>query len=291
MDLINKSSIRFFVFILILVSLDTVLAQNSISGDVGSSSWGIITELQNYFLFSQVKSSLKMKAGYPVIMSRFPAVGMVYHNRRSKLFQELKISVSLPSDLSSDNGTGVNYLLQKESSTCFSSQIDYRLSFMLFRIKKLTARHGLVSGFHYENYRLHYLSGSYEKIRETGFYIGPGLQFVYHLSEIWMIETAFDGRFYIPYLSYGTLVSVDDQGVEIFSSGYRPFYYQSVFRAGVDYKIYDKGVIKAGIMRSDLLGFGCRKPLFNADSAVHYKIGRLLKVYIEYDFLLTRKIL
>lgn len=266
-----------------LFSYNTVCAQDS-TGQKQKASWGISTEWWSYSSFSQQKPTTPVQASYPAIESRSFALGILRSINRPNAHHDFTLTVSLPSSLDSDNGTGMNHLLKQNSHTYFRSNIDYRMSFPLFHWGNLRARHGLISGLLYENRKLHYLSGATEKAEDINLYIGPGIQLAYGLSSDWIIEGTFDGRFYLPYTNYGTLHAFNASGISVFSSAYSGFYYQTLFKLGVSWQLPKKDKLQVGVVKNDLIGFASQKPSFYVTNVVHFKLDRLFHYYVRYRF-------
>ncbi len=267
----------------ILLFPNAKLAQNSIIPEKSKTTWSIITEKWSYCSFSLQKNSLPLSLGYPVIKSELFAFGISYNIYKAKANHHIKLILSIPSSLDSDNGRGGNYILQKNKSKYFRSEIDYRLSFSLLSWKGLKARHSFLCGLLYENRKAIYLSGAAEKTEDINFYIGPGLQFEYNIADNWIIEATFDGHFYLPFINYGMLTSTDSKGMIIFTSSYRALYYQTIFKAGIACRLSEQSEVEIGIQKNNLIGFANREPLFYLKDIVHFKLDRLIECFLKYS--------
>ncbi|MBS3777534.1 MAG: hypothetical protein V5A59_11510 [Bacteroidales bacterium] len=275
---------KILMVLVIFLSQPAVWAQESAGENTEDASWAVSAEWWNYHSFSQQKPATPIKAGYPVIESQSFALGISHRINRPKALHNVKMTVSLPSSLDSDNGKDRNHLLQRKSQTYFRSGLDYHLIFPFFQWKGLSANHGLTSGLLYENRELHYLSGRMERTEDINLYIGPALQLNYDLLPNWIIEGSFDARFYLPYSNYGKLQTYDVNGESVLSSGYSGFYYQTLFKLGVSWQLPEKGTLRLGAVKNDLIGFASPKPAFYANRVMHFKLDRLFHYYIMYRF-------
>ena len=259
-------------------------AQDTLRAHNKKHRWGILTEWINYRSFSQQKMDFPMKAGYPVLQSRSPAFGAWYRLFSSKAHHKISLKATVPRQLLSNDGRGNNYLLQESGFSYFRLGLDYHLTYPLVEWKGLIVRHGLTSGLLYENRDLMYFSGAREQTADINLYLGPGFYANYQLNSRLALKGRFDGRFYLPWVNYGRLRAWDAQGETVFSHTYRGFYYQALFRVGVSYRLEREGIVEAGVMKSDLVGFANRKPAFQVDEMVHHKLDRLLHFYFSYRF-------
>lgn len=259
-------------------------AQDTLREPTGKPQWGVFTEWINYRSFSQQKMDFPMKAGYPVLQSRIPAFGAWYRLFSSKAHHKMSMKATVPRQLLSNDGRGNNYLLQESGSSYFRLGLDYHLTYPLLDWKGLIVRHGLASGLLYENRDLMYLSGAREHTADINLYLGPGFYASYRLNSRLAFKGLFDGRFYLPWMNYGMLTAWNAEGKTVFAHRYRGFYYQALLRVGVSYRLQQQGVVEAGVMKNDLVGFANRKPAFQVDELVHHKLDRLLHFYFSYHF-------
>jgi hypothetical protein len=271
------------LFILFTFIINTLAFSQSLH-EKDSTTWKFSVAWTRYLSFSQKKTDLPMKAGYPFLYSQMPSAGIGYRFLKKKTLHQANVHLTIPARLGSENGNGDNLITQKKRSRYFRSGIHYRVSFPLFQWKGLYAKHAFLSGLLYEYRKIQYKSDAKEITSDINLYIGPGFTVKYNLEKDWVIEGAFDARFYIPYVNYGTIQSYDSQGQKIFTSGYRAFYYQAIFSLGLDYNIPDQGTAGIGIKKNDLVGFANRKPRFRVEDIVHFKLDNLLHIYLQYKF-------
>jgi hypothetical protein len=252
--------------------------------NTAKACWELSAQWMNYRSFSQQKLDIPMKGGYPLLQSRTLVLEAGYTLVKGKIQHAFRINAGFPASLQADAGTGSNRLLEERRNTHFRSGMNHQLTFPLFQWKGLNGRHGLSSGLLYERRRLVYLSGSQETTRDINFYLGPSLKLRYALSSSWKIKAGFDAHFYLPYLNYGQLTARNSRDEIAFSSDYRGFYYQTIFRLGVSSGILTPNPIELGVLKNDMVGFASRKPSFEATDIVHFKLDRLLHFYLKYRF-------
>jgi len=283
-----SNSQLFFLFLLTLLvgNPRDAITQNPESkpASVAQSFWMFSLEWQKYQSFSQQDNNFPMKAGYPAFVALHPTFRVGYHHFKGKSQHALQLRLSAPTCLDSENGSGDNLLLEKINSTYFRSGLDYRWSFPLFSFKRLQLRHAVLSGLLFEKRNLNYRSGANEKTVDINLYLGPGFALGYPLSSAWRLEGRFDARFYLPYFNYGKLKTGSIDGETIINTAYHGFYYQAIFRLGATYQTPQSGSMHFGIRKNDLVGFANRAPSFEVDDLVHFKLDRLLQLYLSYRF-------
>jgi len=271
----------FFVLILFLIPL-AASAQEVSSESPDENCWSLSLEWLDYRSYSQQNNDFPMKAGYPVIRTQTTVLGLGYHIFGAQARHTIGLDFGFPASLDSDNGGGENHLLRDQMMSYYRMGLDYHLHWQLFRWEKLSMDHGMTSGLLYENRNLHYLSGSKERTEDVNFYLGPALQLQYQLHDQWILEGAFDARFYVPYVNYGTLDAINDEGMLSFTSEYHGFYYQTLFSLAVSRKMLNGSSIQLGVVKNDVVGFAGREPSFRVKEVVHFKLDRLLHFYLRY---------
>lgn len=282
--MLRRKTRHFLSLVLILFFQSVLYGQNKSNKDVLKTNWDISAEWLNYQSFSQQKTSMRMKAAYPSYVSKILAFNSTYKIEKAKSIQEINFSLSLPSSIDSDDGSGTNYLLDKKQSRYFRSELNYRKSFSLLKWNRFNIKHAFISGLLYESRNLHFLSNSVEKTKDINLYIGPALQMQYDLSESFALKAYFDASFYLPYLNYGVLEAADASDNTFFTSVYRAFYYETIFKMELAYLLPNLNSIILGIAKDDLVGFANRKPLFYIDDVVHFKFDRLYHFSLKYQF-------
>jgi hypothetical protein len=271
------------IFLLLFIMIPaTVSAQKTKAGTLDGEHWSLSLEWLHYRSYSQQNNKIPMKAGYPVILSQTPVLGLGYRVYGSKARHTLDLNFGIPATLDSDNGGGQNLLLRDRMMSYYRIGLDYHLHWHLLRWKKFSLDHGLTSGLLYEKRNLHYLAGSREKTQDMNFYLGPALHLQYDLGNPWTIGGTFDARFYLPYFNYGTLDAIDEEGMLSFTSEYHGFYYQTLFTLALTRGLDNGSFLQLGVTKNDLVGFAGREPSFRVNEVVHFKLDRLFHFYIRY---------
>ncbi len=255
-----------FLFILLLLPVRKTLAQVS---PEDSSRFQISTGLFFYRSYSQQKTGMPMRSGYPVLKTRTAMVGLSYRKRNERATHLLSGQATVPAAMGADNGTGRNLLVQKAGSRYFNLNLDYRLTWPLLKTGAFEIRHGMTSGLFFENRHLAYQGSASEETRDWNIYLGPSLQSGYRISKNWKISGEFDARIYLPFLNYGLLQKRNPDGQLFFESPYHSFFYQTLFRILLNYKR-----VSLGVEKNDLVGFASREPDFGTEGMLHHKLDR-----------------
>ena len=267
--------------LIIILSLNFSHAQKFSDGKMIT---GLSLNYLNYRSFSQQKTNLKMHSGYPVLISNIPAASFHLHFNKSKSSHNIDWRINLPAGLTSDNGTGMNFLLNEDKSNYFRSSLGYRLTWPLLNFSWLELRHGFVTGLQFEKRKLTYLSGSIEKTTDINAYLGPALKAEIPVNRNIGFFGNFDGQFYLPYLNYGKIKSYNYLGSLTYSDHYFGFYYQARFIAGLNFFLENTRKISLGIEKNDIVGFAGPSPSFKAENIIHYKLDRLLGIFLSVTF-------
>ena len=245
---------------------------------------GINIRYLSYSSFSEQGTGFPLIAGYPVLNAFAPGLGLSFTSGRHEITAEL----AYPVKLISDDGTGMNYLLDTQESHYFCAQLDYACYFPFFERKRLKAEHALNVGVLYENRYLSYIYATSESTKDINLYLGSRLKFDLYLSNNWAIHFNFDARFYLPYLNYGELISFDIHNTPLYSTSYYAFYYQTIFGLSVSKEFEHNNILEVGVRKNDLVGYANSTPLFYMDDMVHFKLDRLFNFFAEYEFSFLR---
>lgn len=268
------------IFILLLMSTSLFAVSGQMEKHVGFNF-----QSYSYASYSEQGSHFPLIAGNPRITTSIFAIGGTFHVSR----HEFSADIFYPGKLSSDDGIGNNYLLNEISSTYFRSQLDYAFYMPLFKCGRINVNHALNMGLLYEDRVLTYSLGRSESTKDINMYLGPRIKLDVDFEQNWSIHLNFDARFYLPYLNYGKLISRNSSELLIYSTDYYAFYYQVVLGLQISKKINDKNTIHVGVHKNDLVGFANSRPLFYMDDMVHFKLDRLINLYLEYDIILGKK--
>ncbi len=271
----------FLTFFLLLLSSQFSNAQRISESEVKTE---ISLNYLNYRSFSQQKTDLKMHSGYPLFTSAIPAASVHLNLNKGVSIHNIDWRISLPVTLTSDNGTGMNFLLKEDNSNYFRSSLGYRLTWPLLNFSWLEIRHGFATGLQFEKRKLTYLSESIEKTTDINAYLGPSLVAEVPVNRNIGFFGNFDGQFYLPYLNYGKIESYNSLGSITYSKHYFGFYYQASFIAGLNFFLENTRKISLGVEKNDIVGFAGPSPSFKAENIIHYKLDRLLGIFLSVEF-------
>ncbi len=213
--------------------------------------------------------------GYPVLRAGMPVIEAAWQKSSGKTRHLFRARLAFPSKLHSDNGTGRNYLSDKNNSRYFRFNMDYQISWILFTVKSFHMRHGLTAGILHENRNLVYQSKAAEQTWDWNIYLGTSLETKAALGRNFKLTAGFDARFHLPWFNYGRLEKTDSEFRRIQASAYRGFYYQTVFTFAVSLNRYTLGLNK-----NDLAGYASGKTDFDTEGMVHHKLDRIYAFFI-----------
>ena len=238
----------------------------------------------NYRSYSQQKTDLPMRSGYPVITGQIPTIAFHYMFEKKKSRHHFQWRAGKPFLLSSDNGTGRNHLLVRKNSHYFRSTLSYRVTWPLWTTPLFSMRHGLGSGILYENRILTYIGGSSEKTGDLNFFAGPALSATAPLGKKVRLYGDFDAHFHLPYLNYGKIRMYNSTNEIFLKSSYFGFYYQAVFRLGARFQIPGGHRISFGLEKNNTVGYAGSNRSFSNEGILHYKLNRILGIFFHYHF-------
>ena len=274
----SGSSIKIKKTVLFLICLFTLSAAEE--GVMIGFNFHYLT----YASFSQQRNNTPMIAGYPVLTADMIVPGITLTLGRHEIYA----GIGIPAGLSSNNGSGHNFLVDEDHSYYKRMNLDYACHFPLFKWRNFKTYHALNTGILFEDRFIHYLSNAKEYSKDINVYVGPRLRADILLPEDIMISFCFDGRFYIPYLNIGSLTSYDSSDNLIYSSTYYAFYYNSVLKLSVQKTFSDGIVLQVGMKNNELVGFANSRPLFYTEDLIHFKLDRLWQFYVECTFSFMR---
>ena len=143
------NSLRILSLLILFLSPLVVSAQGTHTGALDDERWSLLLEWLHYRSYSQQKNEIPMKAGYPVIQSQTPVLGLGYHIYGPQARHTLALNLGIPAPLDSDNGDGQNLLLRDQLMSYYRIGFDYHLHWQLLRLKKFSLDHGLTgAGIH-----------------------------------------------------------------------------------------------------------------------------------------------
>lgn len=262
-----KKTLVSILFILMIISLDAVELSPSL-------------RVFNYRSYSQQLANMPMIAGYPVITTQSFLPGITLNIGAHEIYA----AWSIPAKLSSDDGTGQNFLLNEQGNSYTRVHLDYAWHFPLISKGQFSLFHALNMGLLYENRYMFYESLGYEWALDLNYYIGPRIKMAYALMKDLDLEFTFDGRFYLPYLNTGILRSRSGLHAITYESSYHGFYYNSLFELTVNKAFVNGNSIALKVKSEWLIGYANSRPLFRIDDLIHFKFDRLIHIGLEYGF-------
>ena len=233
----------------------------------------------HYRSFSQQDNSFPMKTGYPVLSSGTLFLEGLYRMKGLKGSHIFGAMITFPGGLQSDNGTGNDFLLKASESRYFHGRFSYFYNRQLYSLKNVELHYSIPVGIASEYRKLVYLSDAVEQTQDMGVFLGPpGAWVTWNITEKLKLWCTFHPVFHLPWLNYGVLKKYDPAEHPVSDDTYRAFYYHTMLKAAVQYDFFT-----LGLMKNDLAGFGSRKPDFNTSEMVHYKLDKVLQVYLSVD--------
>ena len=276
----------FLSFFLILMCSGNVRANNKHPDEKLKTEVSTGAEFFMYNSFSQLRHKLPMKAGYPVYQTHTSGIYAGLARTGTKRTHELYISALIPSKISSDNGTGVNYLLNENGTIYSRSSLNYNLWLYIFRRDKFNVNYALSTGFLHEFRKLSYVSEVTETASDISLYFGPGIKASFIPISRLVLEGAFIPRVHIPWLNYGIKNKMYPEEINSFRSPYHSLIYETNFSMRAGYEIFKGYTISLGYVKKDMLGYGSALPTFNPKSVIHYKLDRIHSFLFQINFTL-----
>jgi len=233
-----------------------------------------------YRSYSQVSRDFPMVAGYPAFCADLVSLEGTLVLAGGRLTHLIRGAVVPPASVSSDDGTGQNYLLEPSLSRLSRAAISYGFEHRLFSLGAVDFLQGPLLGLLYEGRSLRYLSGQGESRRDLNVGIGPALALEAALGSGFALRSGFTGIFYLPYTSFGRLESVNEEG-QSQSASYRPFTYAAVFELLLSWRPRSGGCIALGARKHDQIGFGGREPAFVPRDILASRMDSLHEIFLR----------
>lgn len=230
-----------------------------------------------YSSYSQQKTSMRMKIGYPVFHTNTFNLNASLHLNHTNPKQVFNLETSLPSKLNADNGSGANLILNSSKSNYFRSDFTYGIQFLLLKWSKIEINHGLKSGLLYEYRKLNSLSDVTESTSDLNFYLGPQLTGTINFKQSLKSILSFDAGFHLPYFNIGQLINKDANNQIFFKSSYHGFYYQTTTGIMLIYHRFEFG----GFM-NNIVGYANSEMSFSTEGIIHHKLDRIYFIKLGY---------
>jgi hypothetical protein len=244
----------------------------------------ISTGLNFYQAFSQKKNSMVMKMGYPVFKgSAFQAGGKIIWSGQ-KIRHHLNLDVSHLPAMTSDDGLGNNFLLQKNQSNLTNILLEHQMERTLFNYRSLDLNLAPLAGLDFQRRNIIYMSNAREQTTDINLFVGIRTVPRFHINNALSIQAGFDSFFYLPYLNAGRLKKWDSQKNLVEKSTYRAFYYRTRLHASIKYKMNNGKNFRLGYRNEKTVGFANSKPLFYIEKLIHHRMDRYNKFFVEYEF-------
>ncbi len=235
----------------------------------------------HYRSYSQLKSSVPMSIGYPIFHSRGTLLGISLHREGSGLDHHLSLTTAWFPSLSSDNGTGDNYLLDPKASHQRRISLLYHFSSRLLSWNRFSLYHGLAASLLYDTRKTTYQSGFVRNTRDLNPGVGGTLQLDINLFPALDLQADMTALFYIPHLNIGEL-SGTQAGDTRYSDRYHSFTYQARYGLALIWTLRSGQSILLGIHKKEWLGFGNRSPSFTTGDLITFKLDHQLQYTIGY---------
>ena len=237
-----------------------------------------------YRAFSQKKNSVVMKMGYPVFKGSMLKAGGRITWSGKKVKHCLNLDVSHLPTMTSDDGLGNNFLLQKSQSKLTSILLEHQMERTLFSYQSLDMNIAPLAGLDFQHRNIKYMSHAREQTTDINLFFGIRSVPRFHINSALNIQGGFDSFFYLPYLNTGTLKKWDNQKNLVEKSTYRAFYYRTRLHASIEYSTDNGNSFRVGYRSEKKVGIANSKPLFYIEKLVHHRMDRYNKFFLEYEF-------
>ena len=244
----------------------------------------VSTGINFYQAFSQKKNSMVMKMGYPVFKeSAFQLGGRIIWSGQ-KVMHHLNLDVSHLPTMTSDDGLGNNFLLQKNLSNLTSILLEHQMVRNLFSYQSFDMNIAPLAGLDFQRRNITYISNAREQTTDINLFFGIRTVPRFQINNALSIQAGFDSFFYLPYLNTGTLKKWDSQKNLVEKSTYRAFYYRTRLHASIKYNTNNGKSFRLGYRNEKTVGFANRKPLFHVEELVHHRMNRYNNFFVGYEF-------
>jgi hypothetical protein len=269
---------------LIIISLVGFSFSLSAQGKKDDIRFHISTGLNFYQAFSQKKNSMVMKMGYPVLRGNSFQIGGKISWSGKKSRHHLNLNISHLPTMTSDDGLGNNFLLQKAQSNLTGIILEHRMERTLFSYQSFDLDFAPLAGLDFQLRNVTYTSDSREQTTDINIFMGLRTVPKFHINKTLSLQAGFDSFFYLPYLNTGTLKKWDRKDNLVEKTSYYAFYYRTRFHASVKYKANNDKTFRLGYRNNKTVGFANSKPLFYIEELVHHRMDRYHNFFIEYEF-------
>ncbi|MBS4014600.1 MAG: hypothetical protein KGZ97_12735 [Bacteroidetes bacterium] len=242
-------------------------------------SFSIHFKKLEYASYSTIKPDFPFIIGYPSFNSNALGLDVNYSFKPKKLIHNFSINAILPSRITSDNGTGNNYLINIDKSSYNRYETRYYFLNKLWNIYNVNFFYGFSSSALYENRILHFLSDDLIRQEDINFGIGPVLSLNWRFLKLFTLNAEGHYLIFLPYTCYGRY-SFDNNITETRVDNYYPVTYKSFWDISLDAKIFKTTSLSAGYRNTSQIGYGNSKNSIIINNIITSKMDRLNEIYL-----------
>ena len=245
----------------------------------GKSAVSLNIKNLTYSSYSTIKPSFPFIIGYPSFNSNSIGLDLGYAFSTKKLNHNFSFNAILPSSIKSDNGTGINFLINSPASTY--SRIEARYNFFddLYNLYNIHLKYGFTSSVLYENRKLVFLSDDITRQSDINFGIGPVLGMEVPLWKVLKVKAEGHFLIFLPYTCYG-IHTFENAESEIRKDSYYPISYKSLWHLFLEGEVTSFLSLNAGYRRTNQIGYGNSKNSILLNEIVTSKMDRLNEAFI-----------
>ncbi len=287
----NKSNLILYI-LLGLFALQPKLSLTKEATDIESDE---LSEEKNlsvhiksleYASYSTIKPDFPFIIGYPSFNSNALGLDINYSFKPKKLIHNFSINAIIPSKITSDNGTGNNYLIKEKESSYNRYETRYYFLDQLWKFYNIKLFYGFSSSALYENRILNFMSDDIIKQQDINFGIGPVLSLKWSFLKILSLNAEGHYLIFLPYTCYGRY-SFENNAIETRVDNYYPVTYKSLWDISLDANIFKKTSFSAGYRNTSQIGYGNSKNSIIINNIITSKMDRLNEFYFGININLT----
>jgi hypothetical protein len=249
---------------------NAIKRQNSISINLKSLS---------YISYSTIKPSYPFKIGYPSFDSNAMGFDLNFQFSPKQLQHNISINAIFPSRITSNNGTGNNYLINENESSYNRYESKYYFFDKLWSFYNIELLYGFSSSVLYENRILHFLSSDIIEQEDINFGIGPVLGIEWNFWKLFTFNAEGHYLVFLPYTCYGRY-SYESALLENRKDNYFPVTYKSVWDLSINSRINNKLFINTGYRNTSQIGYGNSKNSIIMSNIITSKMDKLNEIYL-----------
>jgi len=279
--MVNSLKLILFIFLVCIPFSGSTQKQDSINTKL---KFHVSAGMDLYKAYSQKKNSLVMKLGYPIFRGTSFQVGAGATLARKNKTHHLDLKIFHTPSLTSDDGLGNNFLLNKDKSNLTHVILEHQLQFKLFSYRSVDLDFAPLAGIDVQLCNLTYTNGAKEQTEDINLFLGIRTVPRYNISKDLSIQGGFDSFFYLPYTNMGILKKWNTGSELVEKSEYHAFYYRTRLHVAVNYHLKKTNILRIGYRNENTVGFANRQPLFYIDELVHHRMDQHHSIIVEYQF-------